>query len=330
MRPFTRTTALGAFVGLAVLTACGTTDTTSAPASPGPSPSPSAQASFPVTVSSGGASTTVEREPRAIVSLSPTATEMVYAVDAGPQVKAVDDQSSYPSAAPRTKLSGFQPNVEALLATSPDLVLLSDASTGDVGAGLAKAGVPYLVLPAATTLQDTYDQIAAIGTATGHADAAEELVAGMKSDIDALVAEVPQRERKPTYYHELDPTYFSATSKTFLGQLYGLAGLTNIADEADSGGKAGGYPQLSAEYIVKADPDLIFLADEKCCDVTPAKLAARPGFSTLTAVKTGQVVPLPEDVASRWGPRVVELLRVIVKATQQLDAPSPAPSSTTG
>ena len=99
------------------------------------------------------------------------------------------------------------------------------------------------------------------------------------------------------------------TSSTFIGQLYSMVGLENIADEAK--GAAGGYPQLSAEYIIDADPDLIFLADTKCCGQSPATVADRPGWDRIEAVERGNVIPLDDDVASRWGPRIVEYLRRI-------------------
>ena len=119
-----------------------------------------------------------------------------------------------------------------------------------------------------------------------------------------------------TYYHELDPTYFSATSKTFIGQVYSLLGLKNIADPADADGS--GYPQLSAEAIIAANPDMVFLADTKCCQQTAQTVAARPGWNVITAVKDGGVVPLDDDIASRWGPRIVDYLRSVAAAVNQV------------
>jgi iron complex transport system substrate-binding protein len=138
----------------------------------------------------------------------------------------------------------------------------------------------------------------------------------MKSQIQQLVASIPKFDHQLTYYHELDQTYYTATSNTFIGQVYGLLGLRNIADEAK--GAASGYPQLSAEYIIKADPDVIFLADTKCCGQSAATVAKRPGWDQIAAVKDGAVVGLDDDVASRWGPRVVDLLQVVEQALSRL------------
>ena len=94
--------------------------------------------------------------------------------------------------------------------------------------------------------------------------------------------------------------------------------MENIADAADGGG--GGYPQLSAEYVIRADPDLIFLADTKCCGQSPATVAERPGWNSITAVRRRGVIPLDDDVASRWGPRIVEYLRAIADAVSDVEA----------
>jgi iron complex transport system substrate-binding protein len=249
--------------------------------------------------------------PQTIVSLSPTATEMLFAVGAGKQVEAVDDQSSFPKRAPRTSLSGFEPNVEAIAGYEPDLVVVDSA---DVKAQLEALDIEVLVQPAATTLKQAYAQIKELGRATGHAKQADALVAEMKAEIADLVDSVPSGPR-PTVYYELDDTFFSADSSTFIGRLLELAGFDNIADAAPK--DTSGYPQLSAEYVVDSDPDVIFLADTKCCGQSLSTLAARPGFDEVRAVQEEAVVELDDDVASRWGPRVVDLLRTIVKARTQ-------------
>lgn len=252
-----------------------------------------------------------QKKPSSIVSLSPTATEMLFAIGAGKQVKAVDDQSDYPKDVPRTDLSGFNPNVEAIASYRPDLVVVSDNTVEDA---LKQLDIRVLVQPAAQNLKDSYAQIRALGKATGHQGAANRVVDKMKSGIDKLKSDVPDRSKKPTSYYELDDMYFSVTSKTFIGQVLSLAGLANIADKADGG--SSGYPQLSAEYIISASPDYIFLADTECCGQSAETVAARPGWSEIAAVRDGHVVPLNDDLASRWGPRVVDLLRTIVRATK--------------
>jgi iron complex transport system substrate-binding protein len=249
--------------------------------------------------------------PKRIVSLSPTATEMLFAIGAGRQVVAVDDQSNYPKAAPRTKLSGFQPNVESIAGYRPDLVILSDGTVAD---SLRQLGIRVLVDPAANTLADSYRQLTELGTVTGNRAGATRVIGSMKADLHSLATSVPKRSPEPTVYYELDNTFFSASSKTFIGQILAMAGLKNIADQADSSGS--GYPQLSQEYIITANPSFIFLADSKCCAQSAATVSARPGWSRIAAVTGRHVVTLDDDIASRWGPRVVQLFRTIVDATQ--------------
>lgn len=278
---------------------------------------PSTAGAFPITLTTANGDVTIEDRPERIISLSPTATEMLFAIGADDQVIAVDDQSNFPPDAPTTDLSGFEPNVEAIASYEPDLVVYS-TEPGDLGSTLEGLGITTMVLPAATTLEDAYEQLEQLGRATGNTDAATAVVVDMRAEIDSIVSSVEMPQRPLTFYHELDDTYYSVTSQTFIGQLYGLVGLENIADAADGAG--GGYPQLSAEYIIRADPDLIFLADTKCCGQSPATVAERPGWNGIAAVREGNVVPLDDDVASRWGPRVVEYLRTIADAVSDVEA----------
>jgi cobalamin transport system substrate-binding protein len=272
-------------------------------------------AAFPVTLDSPGGKVVLDRRPERIVSLSPTATEMLFAIGAGGQVGAVDSNSNYPEEAPRTDLSAYQPNIEAIAGYKPDLVVYSD-DPGELAAGLGKLSIPALQQPAATRLDDTYAQLDQLGRATGHQAEAAQLTATMRAEIEKIAAARP--ERPLTYYHELDKNLYSATSKTFIGQLYAQLGMKNIADAADK--EASGYPQLSAEYVIKADPDLIFLADTKCCGQSARTVAARDGWDQLTAVRSGGVVALDDDVASRWGPRVVDFLKTVAAKVQTLES----------
>ena len=189
--------------------------------------------------------------PHRIVSLSPTATETLFAIGAGPQVVAVDDQSDYPKNAPHTTLSGFTPNVEAIAGYRPDLVVVSYDPNGLV-ATLRGLGIRVLVQDAAKTFADAYAEILQLGRLTGHFPAATSLVASMKVKIAGLVAKSTRRARGLTVYHELGPDLYSVTSTTFIGRVYSLFGLRNIADAADTGGT--GYPQLSRRVRRLAEP----------------------------------------------------------------------------
>jgi cobalamin transport system substrate-binding protein len=291
---------LSVLTGLVLLTGCAThapdQDSTA---------KPDTEATFPVTIGS----VTIDRQPTRIVSLSPSATETLYALGAAAQVVAVDSTSDYPPQAPHTSLNALSPDPEAISAYNPDLVVASDDTNG-LSAALARTGVKTLVLPAPKNLDDAYNEFIELGRATGHQAEGESLARQTRDDINNVVASTPKTAQPLSYYYELDQTYYSATSATFVGQIIGRFGLTNIAD----GSGTGDYPQLSAEHILQANPSLIFLADTKCCGQNAQTVGARPGWGTLDAVKQGHVIGLDDDVASRWGPRIVDLARAISAA----------------
>jgi iron complex transport system substrate-binding protein len=315
----TRLAAAAAVAVTAALAGCAssTTPPASSTSSNASSPAASAAAQFPVTVTASNGTVTIRAKPARIVSLAPTATEDLYAVGAGPQVVAVDEDSDYPAAAPVTKLSGLTPNLEAIAKYRPDLVVASQNSGGLVS-GLTRLGIPVLIEPAVTSLDGAYQQIDQIGQATGHQAQAQSLTASMKTQIAATVRQAGAHPGL-TYYWELTANpYYSVTSSTFIGQIVALFGLKNIADAADKASD-GGYPQLSEEYIVKAQPRIIFLADNQAADggQTPAVVAKRPGWSAIPAVKDHEVVGLNDDIASRWGPRLPQLVAELAQAVEQ-------------
>jgi iron complex transport system substrate-binding protein len=275
-------------------------------------PAPAARPDrFPVALTINKQTVRVAKKPKRIVSISPTATEMLFAIGAGSQVIAVDDQSSFPTEAPRTKLSGFQPNVEAIVAFKPDLVVMSQEDK--VAVALRSLKVPVAVHTSATAFNDSYRQIRELGILTGHRAKADSVVATMKTRLDAAVASAPKTKVK--IFHELDDTLYSATSSTFIGQVYAAFGVVNVADGAPGG--EFGYPQLNAEYLVKANPDVVFLADAKCCGQSAESVAKREGWSEISAVKKRAIVVLDDDVASRWGPRLPLFFESIAAGLQQ-------------
>ena len=305
------------FAASALLAGCGSSG---ASASAGASASTSA-GTYPLTVRAANGAVTVKARPGRIISLSPTATEDLYAVGAGHQVVAVDSDSDYPKNAPVTGLSALTPNVEAIAKYRPDLVIASQG-TGGLVPGLAKLGVPVLIEPAAATLASAYGQIDQIGQATGHLAQAQRTVASMRSRITADVRRAGSGHQDLTYYWELSASpYYSVTSQTFIGQVVGLFGLKNIADAANQAAD-GGYPELTEEYIVTARPEIIFLADNQAADggQSPAVVARRSGWAAIPAVKDDEIIGLNDDIASRWGPRLPQLVAAIAQAVERAKA----------
>ncbi len=307
---------VGASLLALALTACGGGAGTGEPVAATPAVTEPEPAAFPVTVEADNGPVEIAAEPSRIISLSATATESLFAIGAGGQVLAVDDQSNHPAEAPVTDLSGFQPNIEAIAGYEPDLVIAAYDPRGLVD-GLERLGIPVLLQDAARDLDAAYEQIETLGAVTGRVEEASAVAAGMEEEIDALVASA-EGAAGLSVYHELGPDFFSATSGTFIGSIYERLGLENIADDADRAGSD--YPQLSAEHIVASNPDLIVLADTKCCGQSAQTLAKRAGWGRIDAVAQGNVVEADDDITSRWGPRTVEFVAVVVEALGEVAA----------
>jgi iron complex transport system substrate-binding protein len=318
MRAFSRglPAAAAAVVLAATMAACGSTgSSTQASAA-----AAHAGSGFPATIRTAAGTVHVARRPHAIVSLSPVGTEMLYAIGAGSQVKAVSSDSDYPPQAPRTKLNAYQPNIEAIVAEKPDLVVISPGTipaARQLAAKLAAFSIPVLDLVTPSTVSGTYAEFDQLGQATGHLAQARQEDARIRTRLAAIVASVPKPARPITYYYELDQTYYSITSDTFVGRLLGMLGMKSIADSASGAASSGGYPQLSPEFILKANPDYIILADTICCQQSAATVAKRPGWSSLRAVRDGHIIPLNDDIASRWGPRITDLLAAVAAAIRR-------------
>lgn len=259
---------------------------------------------FPAHISSGNGEVTIPRRPLRILSLSPSATQMVYAVGAGKQVVGVDKYSTYPTSAPRTAFTGSETSAEPYLRYRPDLVLLA-YDTGHVVEQLKALHIPTLLLPAATSISQAEQQISELGKATGHPTQARKEIDSINSSLAATVARVGTRARGKSYYVEIDPTLYAPTSNTFIGALFRRFGMTDIADAAS--GASSGYPQLSAEYLLRANPDYVYLADSICCHATVSSFASRPGFASIQAVRSHRIYVVNDSIASQWGPHSLEV-----------------------
>jgi iron complex transport system substrate-binding protein len=308
----TSTRARLALAAVAVLAAACAACSSSTASSAGSAGSGAAGAGFPVTVATAAGKVHLTSRPAAIVSLSPTATEMLYAIGAGRQVKAVDSDSDYPAGVPTTKLSGFQPNAEAIAAYKPDLVVISNNLDG-ITAKLTALQIPVLDLPAAANMSGVYTEFTQLGAATGHTTEAQAEDKKLKADVAAILGAVPNRAKPLTYFYELgaDP-YYSVTDSTFIGSVLSLLGMKSIADSATGAAAAGGYPELSPEFIFTANPDYIILSDTGSNGgQDAATVSARPGWSALAAVQDKHIIVLNADIASRWGPRIEQLLQTV-------------------
>lgn len=311
LNPLSRRSLVGLIAGALLFAACGsdsgdtetaTTDSVAAEVTVADTTAPQAE---------GDAAASGER----IVSLSATATEMLYAIGAEEQIIAVDNFSNYPQEAADfpTRIDAFEPSVEAISELDPTVVLLT-YDPGDLQAQLEKLGIDVWFGAAAATLDDSYKQITELGDLTGQVDEAASLVESMKSEIEETITSMELPDAPVSYFYELDNNLYSLTSNTFIGQLMSRFMLENIADTAEAGND---YPQMSAEAIISANPQMIFLADIKCCEQSAETVAARAGWNVIDAVANGNVVEIDDDIASRWGPRVVDLVKIVAEAVSK-------------
>lgn len=303
--PLSIALALAASLALA---GCGSSDESAEDSPTSPS------AAYPVTIDAVNGEVTLEKRPERIVSLSPSATEILFAIGAGDQVVAADEYSTYPEEAPTTTLSAYDPNVEAIAGYSPDLVVIANDSNGIVGA-LAELDIPTIVNPAPATIEEGYDGVAALGLATGHVDETATVVARMRADI-AKALEAPA-QKGLRVYHELDEKLYAASSASFIGSVYTALGATNVADAADK--QKSGYPQMTEEAVIAADPELIVITDQ--VSYTADDVASRPGWANVTAIENGSIVTVDADIASRWGPRLPQLIASLANAIASVKTP---------
>lgn len=279
-------------------------DTTATPAEATPTPEP---ALFPVTVTdSHGDEVTFDEPPLAIVALAPSFVEIICAVGACASLVAVDENSDYPpEVADIPKLSGFTPSVEGIAAAEPDLVVIS-FDPGGLEEALEQLGITVLFLDAPATVKGVYEQIELLGAVTGNPDDAAEVVGEMRAKVEEIVAQIPEGEG-PRVFHELDSTFFSAGPGSFIHDLYEILGAQNIAEATGEP-----FPQLSAEAIIEADPEVIILADEGLGE-SAETVAARPGWDAISAVQNERIHGVDPDLISRPGPRIVDALEELAR-----------------
>jgi len=276
------------------------------PKAAGPSPS----TGFPVSVSDfQGRTVTVPKRPERIVSIGPSITEFLFALGAGDRIVGVDDFSDEPPAATKIeKLGGIKVNFERIVALQPEIVFILKLSDGTIE---RLAAIPLTVI---VVDPQAISEVASTATLVGKAVGADgdRLAKDIGRQVDEVKATTAKAATRPRVYHEIDasdPTkIFTVGPGSYIHDLIGIAGGANIAANATSA-----YPQLSAEQIVKSDPEIVVLAASDYSP-KPDQIAARPGWSQVTAVKARRIVALPANLVNRPGPRVGEAALAYAKA----------------
>lgn len=249
--------------------------------------------------------------PKRIISLSPSITEILFEIGSGNQVIAVDNLSNYPNEAPITDISAYDPNIEAISLLNPDLVILS-YNIKNLKAALKKIGIETIYLPAPLNFEDILDQIDYLGLQTGNEDKAKKLISKMKNRMKTL-QKLRENEKATKIYHEIDQNYYSPSKFSFIGDIYQKLNYKNVADKADISNL--GYPKLSPELIISENPDLIVLPGKDNKYVEKVKL--RPGWGYIEAVKKNNFLLTNNDIASRWGPRILNFASILVEYSKK-------------
>lgn len=269
--------------------------------------------SAPVLTDGLGREVTLKGPAQHVVSLAPSNTEILFAIGAGDQVVGRDQLSDFPDAAKSVTDIGstFDAlNTEKIVSLKPDLVLAAEINTPEQVKQLEDLGLTVYYLKNPLTLEEMYKNLETVAKLTGHVQEAATLIESLKQRVAAVDAKIAPISSRPNVFYELDATDpakpYTAGKGTFITQLIDRAGGHNIAADLD------GYPQMSLEQVVAADPAFIILGDARY-GVSPESIAQRPGWENLTAVKNGKVLPFNDDLVSRPGPRLVDALEELAK-----------------
>ena len=287
--------------------AAATPTATSTPPPATPTATP-AVAAFPLTIEdSGGTMVTLDAAPERIISYSPGATEILFAIGAGARVVATDEFSDFPAAVQALpKLAYSSPDPERALVLEPDLLILATQQREQVEQ-FRNLGMTVLFLDSAQDAGGVFGMVAMLGEVTGNHRQAAELAASMLQRIGAVTTALADVEEGPLVFFELTADLYSIGEDTFVGELLALAKARNVAAGAPSS-----YPQLTAEAIIDAAPDVVLLADGEWGE-SYETVCARPGWDAIPACLDERVHPVDGDLSGRPGPRIVDGLEQIAR-----------------
>ncbi len=286
---------------------------------PTPAPSPTAisvPTAAPITVTDvAGRKVTLAAIPQRIVSLAPSNTEILFALDLGTKVVAVDDFSDFPAEAkslPKIGGSGGKYNFEQIVSLRPHLILAAEVTAPEVIKKLEDLKLTVLVVTVTkTTFESIFTSIVLVGEVTGRVDQAKRVTDAMKQKLDAIKAKVTTVKTKPRVYWELDATNpakpFTVGPGSFVDDIITLAGGVNVFGTVPKS-----YPQVGAEQVVAANPEVIILSDA-AYGISVESVLNRAGWQVIEAVKQQQVYPIDDNLVSRPGPRIVDGLEAAAK-----------------
>lgn len=281
-----------------------------------PAEAPAAEEASAIEITDGlDRSVTLHVPVKKVVSLSPSNTEILFAVGAGDKVVGVTEYCNYPAAAlDIEKIGGFSADtisVETIVSLEPDVVLAYGDRQVDVIEALEAVDIPVVALDP-KTLTDVYDNITTVGQITGHEDQAQAVVADMKARIDVVIekaATVAEEDKVLVFWEIFDEPLMTTGKSTYIGQMLELAGGVNIFGDLEEA-----YPQINVEEVVSRNPQAIMGSDTHGEKLTPEMVGARPGWDQIDAVVNGRIFLIDGDIVSRAGPRLADAVEAIAQA----------------
>lgn len=282
-----------------------------------PAPSPSVTSAFPLRLTDdAGRAVTIPAQPKRVVSGAPSTTEIMFALGFGSRLFGVTKYCDFPEEAKaKPQIGGLKPNLEAILAQGPDMVLAVRGFPADIIALLEQQQIPVIMLNPAD-VAGIFGNITMVGQVMGAEAIARDLVSRMRARWDAVAARASGISVRPRVLYEIDASDPGAVSVagpgTFIDAMITAAGGVNVV-AAIAAGKQ--YPKISAEAVLSVAPDLLILGDAPYGQ-SARQVAERPGWDAVPAVRTGRVIEFSQrevDVTSRPGPRIVDGLEAIAR-----------------
>jgi iron complex transport system substrate-binding protein len=272
------------------------------------------QAAFPVTIKDAlDNEVVIEEEPKTLISLIPSNTEIIYALGLGEKVVGLTTNDTYPEeTAEVEKVGDFNIDIEKVIALNPDLVFAHESAAVTQEAGLQQmrdAGINVFIVNDAVNFEDVYKTINTIGQLTGTTEDAEALTADMKAKLDEIKEKAATVTEKKKVYIEISPApeIYSVGKNTFMDVMLQTINAENATGDLE------GWPSMDQESVLERNPDVIITTYNYVEDAV-GQVTSREGWSEITAVKNKQVVEVNQDLVNRPGPRVVEGVEELAKA----------------
>ncbi len=260
-----------------------------------------------------GREVTIDSDVERIVSLAPSSTEILFAIEAGELVVGRDDISDYPTDAVDVTSIGStygDLNMEAIVALEPDLVVAAMINSPEHVEAIEQLGIPVFVLPNPMTFPDLYDIIELAGELVSHESQAQALAQELEGRVDAILTNLEGVESVSVYYEVdgMDPTApWTIGTGTFQDVLITLAGGENVAADLE------GYVTLSLEELVARDPQVMVFSQGPWVTTTVDSVAERAGWGEISAVANGEIYGIDANWIDRPGPRLVDALEAMAE-----------------